>query len=135
MHLQELALEIFGVGFKLSSFHTCSLFYLPSNEMLDSFCRIPKCLTTHLSYHRFFVNGVLRALIAKTKSNQSLGWVVTLLKVLHSCLMFGYRWEYHCLRLKTSTLKPCHIICQLGSGLDNVDGVKAMLLEPTFRLN
>ena len=38
------------------------------------------------------------------------------------------------MRLKTSTFKPCHIICQLGSALDNVDGVKASLLEPTFRL-
>jgi hypothetical protein len=30
------------------------------------------------------------------------------------------------LRLKASTFKPCHIICQLGLGLDIVDGVKAM---------
>ena len=35
--------------------------------------------------------------------------------------------------LKTSAFQPCHIICQLGSGLDSVDGVKAMFLEPTFR--
>ena len=27
--------------------------------------------------------------------------------------------------LKTSTFKSCHIICQLGSAVDNVDGVKA----------
>ena len=39
--------------------------------MLDGFCPIPKCLTTHLSYHRFLVDGVPCALIAKTKSNQS----------------------------------------------------------------
>jgi hypothetical protein len=38
------------------------------------------------------------------------------------------------LRLKTSTFKPCYIICQLGSALDNVDGVKAVFLEPSFRL-
>ena len=30
---------------------------------------------------------------------------------------------------------PCHIICQLGSGLDSVHGVKAVVLEPTFRLS
>jgi hypothetical protein len=35
------------------------------------------------------------------------------------------------LRLKTSTFKPCHIICQLGSAQDNVDGVKAVFLEPS----
>jgi hypothetical protein len=27
---------------------------------------------------------------------------------------------------KTPTFKPCHIICQLGSALDNVDGVKGL---------
>ena len=47
--------------------------------------------------------------------------------------MYRYRWEGRCLRLKTSTFKRCHIICQLGSGPDDVDGVKAMYLEPTFR--
>ena len=39
------------------------------------------------------------------------------------------------MRLKTFTFKPCHINCQLGSGLDIVDGVKAVLLELTFRLS
>ena len=39
------------------------------------------------------------------------------------------------MKLKTSTVKPCHIICQLGSALDNVDGVKAVFLEPTFGLS
>ena len=39
-----------------------------------------------------------------------------------------------CLRLKKSTFKPYHIICQLGSGLDSVDVVKAVFLKPTFRL-
>ena len=94
--------------------------------MLDIFCPIPKCLTTHLSYHRVFVNGALRALIAKTKSNKSQGREATFLKVLHSCLISRYRWEGRCLKLKTSTFKPCHIICQLGSELDSVDGVKAV---------
>jgi hypothetical protein len=36
---------------------------------------------------------------------------------------------------KTSTFEPCHIICQLGSALDNVNGVKAVFLEPSFRLS
>jgi len=34
--------------------------------------------------------------------------------------------------IKTSTFKPCHLICQLGLGLDSVGGVKAVYLEPTF---
>ena len=44
--------------------------------------------------------------------------------ILASCLATNGR-EGRCLRLKTSTFKPCHIICQLGSALDNADGVKA----------
>ena len=103
--------------------------------MLGSFCPIPKCLTTHLSYHRFLVNEAPCALIAKTKSNQSQGQETTLLKVLHSYLMSRYRWEGWWLRLKPSTFKPRHIICQLGSALDNVDGVKAVFLEPSFKLS
>jgi hypothetical protein len=92
-----------------------------------------------MSYHSLilpsvFVNEAPRALIIKTKSNQSQGREATLLKVLYSCLMSRYRWEGRCLRLKTSTFKPCHIICQLGSALDNVDDVKAGFLEPSFRL-
>ena len=82
-----------------------------------------------------FVNEDPRALIAKTKSNLSQGRETTLLKALHSCLVSRYRWKSRCLRLKTSTYKPCHIICQLGSTLYNVDGVKTVFLEPTFRLN
>ena len=73
-------------------------------------------------------------LIAKTKSNQSQGWEATLLKVLHSCLMSRYQLGGRCLRLKTSTFKPCHIICQLGSGLDSVDGVKAVFLNQLLGL-
>ena len=82
-----------------------------------------------------FVNEAPRALIAKTKSNQSQGREATLLKVLYYCLMSRYQWEGQCLRLKTSTFEPCHIICQLGSALDNVDGVKAVFLEPSYRLS
>ena len=36
---------------------------------------------------------------------------------------------------KTSTFKPCQIICELGSAIDNVDGVEAKFYEPSFRLN
>ena len=82
-----------------------------------------------------FVNGAPSGLIAKTKSNQSQGWEATLLEVLYSCLMSRYQWEGRFLRLKTSTFKQCHIICQLGSTLDNVDGVKVVFLEPSFRLS
>ena len=82
-----------------------------------------------------FVNGAPHALIAKTKSNQSQKPEATLLKVLHSCLMSRYRWEGQCSRLKTSTFKPCHISCQLGLGLDSVDGAKGMFLDSTFRLS
>ena len=105
--------------------------------MMNSFCHIPECLTTHLSYHWFFfvVKGAPRVLIAKTKSSQSQGQETTLVKVLYYCLVSRYQWEGQCLRLKTSTFKPCHIICQRGLGLYSVDGVKAVSLEPTFRLS
>ena len=82
-----------------------------------------------------FVNEAHCALIAKTEINQSQGWEATLLKVLYSCLMSRYRWEGRCLRLKTFTFKLGHIICQLGLALDNANGVKAVFLEPTFRLS
>ena len=49
----------FTCEFQLSSFHTWSSFYLPSNDMLDSFCPIPECMTTHLSYHRFLLMELL----------------------------------------------------------------------------
>ena len=81
-----------------------------------------------------FVNEASRALIAKTKSNQSQGWEATLLKVLHSYLISRYQWEGQCLRLETSTSKPCHIICQLGSALENVDGVKAVFFNQLLGL-
>ena len=70
--------------------------------------------------------------MAKTKSNQSQGWEATLLKVLHSCLMSRYQWEDRCLRLKTSTFKLCHVICQLGLGLDSVDSVKVVFFKTNF---
>ena len=89
----------------------------------------------HLSYHRVFVSEAPRALITKTKNNQPQGQEATLLRsyILASCL--GIDGMGQCLKLKTSTFKPCHIICQLGLGLDSVDGVKAVFLDPTFRLS
>ena len=64
----------------------------------------------------------------KIESNQLQRQEATLLKVLHSCLSLGTDGrEGRCLRLiRTSTFKPCHIICQLGSGPNNVNGVKAV---------
>ena len=88
--------------------HKCWLFYLPSNDMLDSFCFIPKCLTTHISYHRFVVDGTPHALIAKTESNQLERQEGNTFKVLHSCLMSRYSWEGQCLRLNPW--------CMLASG-------------------
>ena len=82
-----------------------------------------------------FVNGIFCAFITKTKSNLSQGPKTTFLNVLHSCIMFRYQWEVRCMRLKTSTLKPRHIICQLGSGLDNIDGAKILFLKLTFRIS
>ena len=43
--------------------------------------------------------------------------------------------EGRCWRLKTPTSKPRHILRRLGSGLDSVDGVKAVFLERTSRLS
>jgi hypothetical protein len=64
--------------------------------MLDSFCPIPECLTTHLSYHQFFFNEAPKAyaLIANTKNKQSQGPKKTLLKVLHSCPIPRYSRRY-----------------------------------------
>ena len=56
----------------------------------------------------------------------------TLSKVLHSCLIFGYRWEGGSLKLKNSTFERHHITGQLGSALNSVDGVKAMILRTNF---
>ena len=50
-------------------------------------------------------------------------------------LMLRYRWEGRCFGLKTSTIKPCYIICQLGLTLDNVNCVKAGFFKPTFSLS
>ena len=67
MHLQELTSEIFKYV-QLSSFHTCSLFYLPTNE-----CWIVLSHPQMPYYSSILplglVNGAPCALIAKTKSN------------------------------------------------------------------
>ena len=105
-----------------------------SNDMLDSFlCPSPNTLLLIYLTIGFFANGAPRALVGETKSNQPQGREATLLKVLHSCLTSRYRREGRRVRLiKPPLLNPCHIICQLGSALDNVDSVKAVFLEPTF---
>ena len=103
--------------------------------MLDSFLCHPQMPYFSFILPSVIVNEVPCGLIAKTKSNQPQGREVTLLKVLHSYLISRYQCEGRCLRCKTSTFKPCHIVGQLGSGLDGVDGVKAVLLESTFRLS
>ena len=48
--------------------------------------------------------------------------------------MSRYQWEGWCLKLKTSTFKPCHIIWQLGSAQYNVDVVKAVFLNQLLGL-
>ena len=80
-----------------------------------------------------FVNGVPRALIFKTKSNQSQGPHLALLEVLHSYFISRYWWEGRCLRFETSGFKPRHVLCQLGLGLDSVHDVKAVFLEQFFQ--
>ena len=58
--------------------------------MLDSFVPSPNALL--LIYLTIgFLNEAPRALIAKTKNNQSQGQVATLLNALHSRLMSRYR--------------------------------------------
>ena len=52
--------------------------------------------------------------------------------ILASCLVTDGR-VVAC-GLQPPLLEPCHIICQVGSGLENVEGVPAMFLEPTFKL-
>ena len=63
------------------------VFYLPSNDMLDSFRPIPKCLTSHLYYHQFML---MELLIAKTKNYNSQGLEAALLKIMHACLISRY---------------------------------------------
>ena len=81
-----------------------------------------------------FVNEAPRALIAKSKKQpitRAGGDTFKKSYILASCLSTNGRVGV--LRLKASTLKPWHIICQLGSGLDSVDGVKAVFLKTTFQ--
>ena len=87
-------------------------------------------LTTFL-LPSIFENGVPRVLIAKPKSNQSQGLEITILKVLHSCLISRYWWMGRCLRVKTSAFNPCNIICQLRSGLDSVGVWRLCFWKPS----
>jgi hypothetical protein len=94
-----------------------------------------------MSYHSSILSlesineGPCALMATKTKSNLSQGQEATLLKgptfLPHVHIPMG---RLGCLSLKTSTFKPCRIIRQLGSGLDSVDGVKAVFVEPTCRL-
>jgi hypothetical protein len=65
-----------------------------------------------------FVDEAPHTLIVKTKNNQLQRPKATLLKVLHSYLISRYQWEGRCLRLRISVIKPCHVLCQLGLGLE-----------------
>ena len=61
MHLQELAPEILKYVLVKQLSHLV-IVLSTKQRMLDSFCPISKCLTTHLSYHRFLhVNEAPRA--------------------------------------------------------------------------
>ena len=72
--------------------------------MLESFCPIPKMPFLSSIIPTVFVNGVPRALVAKTKSNQSQEWEATILEVLCSCFMSRYRWEGRAWGLKPPLL-------------------------------
>ena len=60
MHLQELAPEVFKVGFR----HTWSLFYLPSNGMLDGFWSHPQTPYYSSTLPSVFVERAHGALVA-----------------------------------------------------------------------
>ena len=88
-----------------------------------------------MPYHSFilssvFVNGAPCALLAKTKKQpitRAGDHTFESSYILASSL--GIDGEGRCLRFETSAFNPYHVLCQLGSGLDNVDGVKAVFLE------
>ena len=108
----------FSSRFKSSSFHTCSSFYLPNNDMLDDFLAIPKCLTTHISYHRFLLTEFLVPSQLRLKATSHKGRRRNFHNsyILASCL--GTKGEEgRCLRLITSTFKttPHHLPTRLGT--------------------
>jgi hypothetical protein len=117
--------------FQVGSFHTCSLFYLPSNECWIVLVPSPSALLLVYLLPSVFVNEAPSALVAKTKKQPITGAEGGTVKGPS----FLPHLEVRCLRLKTSSSRPCHIIHQLGSGLDSVNGVNAVFLEPTFRLS
>jgi hypothetical protein len=105
------------------SFHTCSLFYLPGNDVFDSFWSKATCLITHLLYHQFLVNGAPHVFVAKTKTNQSQTPKATLLKILHF-LASSLSTDG---RVGASSLKPLVLnhdmsSCKLGSRIDGMCG-------------
>ena len=118
----------------ISSFQTCSFFYLPSNDMLKQ-SQTPYHLST---LPLVFVNEAPHGLIAKRNSNESQGLEATHLKILHSCLISRYlyfvwgggvgAWSYLCI-----WTMPRPLPTRLGT--ISVDGVKAMSSKWTFRLN
>ena len=81
MRLQEFALEV-SSGLKLSNFHIYPLFYLPSNDMLDTFKKQGQMPYYSPTLPSVLIDEAPCALIAKTKSNKSQGLEATLLKVV-----------------------------------------------------
>ena len=89
----------------MSSFHTWSLFYLPSDTCWIVSVPSPNValLLIYLTIGYFLlVHEAPRALVAKTKRNQSQEREASLLEVLHSHLMSRYRLEGWCLRLRSN---------------------------------
>ena len=79
------------------------------------------------------VNGAPHAHIAKTKEPITRAGGGDTFKG-HAFLSRVYIWwEGWWLMLKTSTFEPCDIICQLGSGPDSVDGVKAVFWKTDYQ--
>ena len=92
--------------------------------MLSHFCMNSAWHAYHFKWRLHFQFGVAfrRVIILWEVHFEGLNRVWRALKT--SILNTG-----RCLRLKTSTFEPCHIICQLVSASCNVDGVKAVVLE------
>ena len=107
MHLQELAPEIVEQVLVQQFFTHGHLFCMPSNDMLDSFCRLPgptPCYSSILPLD--FVNVAPCALTTKTKSNQSQGLEPTLFK--GPCLCTDGRVETEASNLHFQTM-PHHL--------------------------
>ena len=105
--------------------------------MLDSFCPIPKCLSTHLSYHRFLVIELLivpSQLRLRPTNHKDMRQHFQRSYILASCL--GTDGRIGAWGLKPPLLNHATLFANiLGSGLDHVDGVKVVFQGPTFRLS